>query len=125
MDATILINLIVSVLIAVGGVTGTIYAARSTRRSQQLSQASVDHNADRDQLQEDLAALRVEFNTEREARRVEREKDQREIRYHKGIIRHVDDEINELRKMMTDAGLTPPPRKAWPAYPGEWTEDRI
>lgn len=97
------------------GVAFTIYKFRHTQRS-------VDANTTHDQLQEDFAAFRLEFAQEKTERRIEREKDQREIRYQAGIIRHLDDELNEVRALMTAAGITPPPRRPWPPYPGEWVE---
>lgn len=124
MDTTVLLNALVSVLIAVGGVTGTMYAAKLARRSQLQSQASSDHNADRDQVQEDLQKLREEFDRLVARTNAREARDDRKIRYQEQIIRHLDDEINELRKLMTDVGILPPPRKAWPSYPGEWMEDR-
>lgn len=96
-----------------------MYATRSARAQAAAAQTSADRNAGYDQIQEDLENLGERFDryviqaNEREA------KDAREIRYQGKVIRHLDDEINELRAQMVVAGITPPTRKPWPPYPGE------
>lgn len=124
MSGDLWLSALVSVLIAAGGVGGTMYATRSARAQAVVAQRSADQNAGHDQVQEDLAALRLEFNQEKTDRRIEREKDQREIRYQAGIIRSLDGEIVDLRRGIVahDPTYILPDRKPWPPYPGEWVE---
>ena len=113
------LSLLGSVAIALAGVAGAWFAGRSARQqavatSAQAPAAQADSTRllSYDQLQEDLSNLGERFDRYV----LQAEKDRR---YQSGLVRHLDDEVNELRATMTAAGLTPPPRKPWPPYPGE------
>lgn len=112
MDPTygVLVSAVLSTLVAALGIWLTRLQIRSSQRL-----------AERQEDNAELAALRLEFNTEKAERREDRERDQQEIRYQSAVIRQLDDEINELRQQMLTAGLTPPARKAWPTHPQERT----
>lgn len=122
MSTELLLSALVSLLIATGGVAGTMYATRSARSQAAVAQSSNDRNAGYDQVQEDLKEVRAELERVDTRAKVREQRDDRKLRNQDQVIRHLDDEINELRKLMIDSGLTPPPRKPWPPYPGEWVE---
>jgi tRNA(Glu) U13 pseudouridine synthase TruD len=94
-----------------------------------------------DQLQEDLGAARLRISQQdaridaQDLRRLEDERRHaeeitrldRRLRYAEGIVRHLNDEVDEVRALYRTAqesGKWPtlPPRQPWPAYPGEWQE---
>lgn len=121
MDASIWINALVTLIIAGGGVGGTIYASKKTSRSTDLALGSTDRNASIDQLQEDLKEMREELDRVNQRAVSSEERAERKARHQDRVIRTLEDEVSELRKVLQDAGLTPPPRRSLPPYPGEWT----
>lgn len=120
MDASIWINALVTLVIAGGGVGGTIYASRRAARSADLALGSNDRNASIDQLQEDLKEMREELERVNLRAVNSEERAERKARHQDRVIRTLEDEVSELRKVLQDAGLTPPPRKTLPPFPGEW-----
>lgn len=118
---TIVQSLVTLAIAAGGGLLGWWQAKKESRRAAQV-QSSTDRNTDYDQVQEDLKDLRAEFDRYVARSTAKEERDAREIRYQGGIVRVLSDEVLELRKEMADAGLTLPPRRPWPPYPGEWVE---
>jgi hypothetical protein len=115
-------GIVVSLLIGLVGSAVGIHQSRQAKQLAERSQSSTDRNVDYDQVQEDLKELRTEFDRYVARSTAKEERDAREIRYQGGIVRVLSDEVLELRKEMADAGLTLPPRKPWPPYPGEWVE---
>lgn len=114
------VSALVSLLIAAGGVTGTMYATRSARTQALAAQSSTDRNLDYDQLQEDLREVRAELDRANTRTKAREQLDDRRMRHLEAVTRVQDDEINELRQAMIAGGLTPPPRKPLPPYPGDW-----
>lgn len=115
-------GILASLLIGLAGTAVGIHQSRQAKQLAERSQSSTDRSVDYDQLQEDLKELRAEFDRYVARATAKEERDAREIRYQGGIVRVLSDEVLELRKEMADAGLTLPPRKPWPAYPGDWVE---
>jgi ABC-type siderophore export system fused ATPase/permease subunit len=115
-------GIIVTLLIGLVGSAVGIHQSRQAKQLAERTQSSTDRQGDYDQLQEDLRELRADVDRQA-ARAKDRElRDAREIRYQAGIIRALTDDVNDLRKLMADAGLPLPARRDWPPYPGEWVE---
>lgn len=113
---------IIVALIAVGG---SIYAARTARRTTVQttpSAADVKDQQQYDQLQEDLKELRSEFARYKAARAEELDGLRFQLSHQMRLVRHLDDEIVELRQSVA-SGKVPPllPRPPWPVMPGEVT----
>lgn len=122
------ISALVSLLIAAGGVAGTMYATRAARaqaaadRAQAAQvQQSTDRNQNYDQLQEDLREVREELDRVNARAKAREERDDRKMRWQSAVNRVLDDEVNDLRKTMAAAGLDVPQRKPLPVFPGDWS----
>ena len=74
--------------------------------------ASAEGRLNHDELQEDLAALRLEF-------RDYKREITAQVNYQGRVIRHLDDEVIQLRQGV-EAGMVPPlpPRPPWPTEIG-------
>jgi hypothetical protein len=123
-----------AIAIAIVGPTLTFLLGR---RRQRTDERMVGY----DQLQEDLSAARLRISQQdaridaQDLRRLEDERRHaeestrldRRLRYAEGIVRHLNDEVDEVRALYRTAresGEWPPlpARQSWPAYPGEWQE---
>lgn len=97
--------------------------AASTAAAQQAGTTAerqlFSEDADRiiNQLQENLASLRAEFD--RHVLRTDRRQadDERQMQWQASVVRHLDDEVQELRAILADRGMQPPHRKPWPPRP--------
>lgn len=107
MDPTV-IN---AIIVAVPTLAGIGFTAWKFRKSQQ----STDANASYDQIQEDLLEMRRERARDRDAAIAEREKDRKEMAYLQDLVRHLDNEVVNLRYDI-QVGAVPPlkPRAPFP-----------
>lgn len=112
----------VAIILAVSGVVGTLVTKLVSRKPEQAN----DRDKLIDQLQENQAADRAEFGKLRAADRAElaelradheafKKQTKEDADHDARTIRHLNDEIVELRQDIVD-GKVPPlkPRPAWP-----------
>lgn len=85
-------------------VLGPLIAWLAGRRKESSAEGRLNH----DELQEDLSALRTEFR--------EYKRDiQPQINYQGKVIRHLDDEVIQLRRGVEEGQIPPLPlRPPWP-----------
>lgn len=107
MDPTV-VNAIIVAVPTLAGMGFTAWKFRKTQRS-------AESNASYDQIQEDLLEMRKERARDREAAIAEREKDRKEMAYLQDLVRHLDNEVVNLRYDI-QTGTVPPlkPRAPFP-----------
>lgn len=104
MDPTVAVGLVSLLAAVLVPVTAKILAGKKDT----AAEGRLNH----DELQEDLAALREEF-------RLFRKETAATMSYQGRVIRHLDDEVIEIRRGV-EAGMVPPlpPRPPWPTEIG-------
>lgn len=107
MDPTVLNGIVVGIP-TLAGMGFTAWKFRKVQKS-------TDANASYDQIQEDLLAMRTERATDRAAAIAEREKDRAEMQHLQDLVRHLDNEVVQLRYDI-QVGTVPPlkPREPFP-----------
>lgn len=104
-------SVIVAVVALAGAIAAPVVAALLGRRKDQTVEGRLNH----DELQEDLAALREEFRAEKEETRLYKKGMTAQINYQGRVIRHLDDEVIQLRQGVETGQIPPlPPRPPWP-----------
>lgn len=112
MDPTVAVGLVSLLAAVLVPVVAKILAGKKD--------SAAEGRLNHDELQEDLAALREEFRLYKEETRLHQKGITAQVGYQGRVIRHLDDEVIQLRQGV-EAGHVPPlpPRPPWPSDIGE------
>lgn len=94
----------------------TAYKFKQGQKTAQVKQGVDDRQTSHDQLQEDLAAERAARQADRAAAVEDRKEDRARIAELERIVRHLEDEVVQVRQGVAANRIPPlPPREPWPS----------